>query len=122
MQRLRAPGLHTLAASLLVGLGFLAMIVPPASSEDVPPVSAGMVIHVDPRTGDLLREPAPGSVPLQLGPELSNALSTAHQGLVEVPSPAAGGGVTVDLQGRFQNPLIVTIDAAGRFKMHHLQP
>jgi hypothetical protein len=114
--------MHTPAASLLVGLGLLAVIASPASSEDVAPVSAGMVIHVDPRTGDLLREPAPGSVPLQLGPQLSNALSTAHQGLVEVPSPVAGAGVTVDLQGRFQNPLIVTIDAAGTFRMHHLQP
>ena len=40
--------------------------------------------------------------------------------LVETPSSVAGGGVRLDLQGRFQNPLIVTIDAGGKVKMRHL--
>ena len=80
----------------------------------------GMTIYIDPQTGAILNEPAPGTVPLQLTPELQNALSTSDQGLVEVPSSVPGGGVTVDLQGRFQSPLIATTDANGKVKIQHL--
>jgi hypothetical protein len=79
-----------------------------------------MMIYVDPQTGALRKEAAPGTVPLQLTPELRNAISTSHQGLVEVPSPVPDGGVTVDLQGRFQSPLFATIDANGQIKIRHL--
>lgn len=79
-----------------------------------------MMIHIDPRTGALLREAAPGSVPLQLTPQLRNAFSTSHQGLAEVPIAAPGVGVKVDLQGRFQSPLIATTDASGNLKIQHL--
>ena len=79
-----------------------------------------MMIYIDPQTGAILKEPAPGTVPLQLTPDLQKALSTSDQGLVEVLSSVPGGGVTVDLQGRFQSPLFVTIDANGKVKMQHL--
>jgi len=86
----------------------------------VPGGASGMMIYIDPTTGAILKEPAPGTVPLRLTPQLQNALSTSHQGLVETPSSVAGGGVKVDLQGRFQSPLFVTIDAHGKVKMQHL--
>jgi hypothetical protein len=79
----------------------------------------GMTIYIDPTTGALLSEPAPGSVPLQLTPQLQNAFSTSHQGLVETPAP--GGGVKVDLQGRFRSPLMATTDANGKVRIQHLQ-
>jgi hypothetical protein len=79
-----------------------------------------MTIHIDPQTGALLEGPAPGSVPLQMTPDLQNALSTSHQGLVEVPSTVPGGGVMVDLQGRFLSPLVGTIDSSGKLKIQHL--
>lgn len=82
--------------------------------------SRGMLIYIDPQTGALLREPAPGTVPLQLTPAFQDAVSTSHQGLVEVPSPAPGGGVSVNLQGRFQSPLFVTTDANGKVRIQHL--
>ena len=88
---------------------------PPAA---VPKGAAGMIIYIDPQTGAILNEPAPGTVPLQLTPKLQNALSTSHQGLVE--TPAAGGGVKIDLQGRFQSPLVATIDANGNLRIQHL--
>ena len=88
---------------------------PPAA---VPKGAAGMIIYIDPQTGAILNEPAPGTVPLQLTPKLQNALSTSHQGLVE--TPAAGGGVKIDLQGRFQSPLAATIDANGNLRIQHL--
>ena len=86
----------------------------------VPEAASGMRIHIDPSTGRILREPAPGTVPLQLTPQEQNALSTSHEGLVQVPSQVPGGGVKLDLQGRFQSPLIGTIDANGKVKMQHL--
>ena len=89
---------------------------PPAA---VPEGAAGMIIYIDLQTGALLHAPAPGTVPLQWTPELQNALSTSQHGLVE--TPAAGGGVKVDLQGRFQSPLVATIDAHGNLRMQHLQ-
>ena len=94
---------------------------PPVETPDaIPGGASGMMIYIDPQTGAILKEPAPGTVPLQLTPELQNALSTSHQGLVETPSSVPGGGVKVDLQGRFQSPLVVTIDADGKVKMQHL--
>jgi hypothetical protein len=110
---------------LLVAVGSFAVVAPPVFSGEnqaagVPEGAAGMTIHVDPQTGAILKEPAPGAVPLQLTPQLRNSLSTSHQGLVETPSAAPGGGIKLDLQGRFQNPLIVTTDANGKLKMQHL--
>lgn len=84
----------------------------------VPEGVSGMTIYIDPQTGAILKEPAPGTAPLQLTSEILNALSTSDQGLVEVPLP--GGGFKLDLQGRFQSPLVGTIDANGKVKMQHL--
>ena len=92
----------------------------PAEKAAVPEGAAGMTIYIDPTTGAILKEPAPGAVPVQLTPELRNALSTSQQGLVEVPGTTPGGGVKVDLQRRFQSPLVVTIDANGKVKMQHV--
>ena len=82
--------------------------------------ASGMVIYIDPQTGAIRNTPTPGTVPVQLTPQLQNALSTSHQGLTESPNPVPGGGVKVDLQGRFQSPLVATIDANGKLKMQHL--
>jgi hypothetical protein len=86
-----------------------------------PGASEGLKIHIDPRTGAILKEAAPGTVPLQLTPKLQDALSTSHEGLAEVPNTVPGGGVKVDLRGRFQSPLAATIGADGTLKMHHLR-
>ena len=79
-----------------------------------------MKVYVDPQTGAIRQDPTPGLVPLQLSPQERNALSTSHRGLVEVPSLVPGGGVELDLQGRFQIPLIGTVDPDGKARMHHL--
>jgi hypothetical protein len=94
---------------------------PPAEKPAaVPEGASGMIIHIDPQRGELRKTPAPGTVPLQLSPQERNAFSTSHQGLVQVPSLVPGGGVKLDLQGRFQSPLVVTIDPEGKLKMQHL--
>jgi hypothetical protein len=81
---------------------------------------AGLKIYIDPQTGAIRRDPAPGTVPLELSPELKDAFSTSHEGLTEVPSTVPGGGFKLDLKGRFQSPLVGTIDADGKLKMQHL--
>ena len=92
----------------------------PPQPTAVPEGAPGMIIHIDPQTGELRRTPAPGTTPLQLSPQERNAFSTSHQGLVEVPSSVPGGGVKLDLQGRFHSPLAVTIGPDGKLKMQHL--
>lgn len=97
-----------------------AVAQPTSSPAQTPSGAAGMTIYIDPKTGALRQDPAPGTVPLPLTPQLQNALSTSHEGLIQVPSTVPGGGVEIDLQGRFQSPLIATIDADGKLRMQHL--
>jgi hypothetical protein len=99
---------------------------PPPKSLDspsarIPAGATGMKIYIDPQTGQLTTEEPAGAVPLQLSPAEANALSTSHQGLVESLSPAPGGGVILDLQGRFQNPIFATVDANGKVTIRHLE-
>jgi hypothetical protein len=86
----------------------------------VPESDAGMTVYIDPKTGAVLTEPAPDRTPLRLTPQERNALSTSHQGLVQVPSSVPGGGVKLDLQGRFQSPMIGTIGPDGKVRLQHL--
>jgi hypothetical protein len=92
-----------------------------ATSASARAAAGGMKIHIDPQTGALTKDAAP-TAPLSLSPAEQNAFSTSHQGLVETPSPVPGGGVMIDLQGRFQHPLSATIDDAGKLTIHHLDP
>jgi hypothetical protein len=93
---------------------------PPAEQPAVPGEPSGMTVYIDPQTGAIRQDPAPGTTPLQLTPQERNAVSTSHQDLVQVPNPEPGGGVKLDLQGRFQSPLMGTIDANGKLRMQHL--
>jgi hypothetical protein len=94
---------------------------PPAEKPAAVPEGApGLKIYIDPQTGAIRPDPAPGTAPLELTPQVRDAFSTSHQGLSEVQSSVPGGGFKVDLQGRFQSPLVVTIDADGKVKMQHL--
>lgn len=74
--------------------------------------AAGMRIYVDPSTGELTSPPE-AAAPQQRGVG-SAATSTSTQGLVEEPAP--GGGVMIDLQGRFQNEMHATIGADGALR------
>lgn len=85
------------------------------SRATAPQQTAGYMIHIDPATGNVV-DAAPGTAPLVLDAGLQNALSASSEGLEEVPSPVAGGGTMVDLQGRFQNTMIATVDENGEVK------
>lgn len=73
------------------------------------PPFAGSLAYFDTNTGWLGQAP-PGT------PTPSNsAFSTSTQGLQETPSPVQGGGILLDLKGRFQNAMTITIEAGGQF-------
>lgn len=90
------------------------------TSPDATPEQGGMKVYVDPQTGNIVPAPAPGASTLVIPSDQQNALSTSSQGLAERPSDAAGGGVLLDLQGRFQSPMIGTTDNAGNSTVQHL--
>ena len=76
--------------------------------------SAGMRVYIDPVTRDFAELPTGRT----LAPSASS--STAHAGLVETRSRVPGGGVTVDLQGRFRSSLVATIGTDGKLAIRHL--
>ena len=71
---------------------------PVATDTSLAPGEAGMIATIDPETGETVVSAGSGE-----------AFSTSDEGLVEVPSTAPGGGVMVDLQGRFQNTAVATV-------------
>lgn len=81
--------------------------------------AAGMKVYVDPTTGQLSHQPPANQPSMTLSPAEQNAFSRSGQGLVQVPNAGPGGGVKLDLQGRFQSPLIATVGPDGRVQMKH---
>lgn len=76
-----------------------------------PSATAGMVVGLDPETGQL--GPATAEQRLQLFPEEANMISRSTEGLVETPIP--GGGFLLDLGGRFQEFSYVRVGPDGKF-------
>jgi len=70
-----------------------------------------MVVAIDPVTGEL-REPTPADF-AAAAQNSTFDFNTSDDGLTEERNLGPGGGYTVNLQGRFQNSMAVTIDAAG---------
>ena len=75
---------------------------------------AGQRIHVDPHTGKRIAPPASTTV------VPDPALSTSHQGLVEEAAP--GGGVMVDLKGRFRHAESATVSPDGKATVDCVPP
>ena len=76
-------------------------------------VAGGMRVHVDPRTGRPTSAPDAASRQMledAMRREMGDALSTSSDGLVEVASPVPGGGVMINLQGRFQSASVASVD------------
>lgn len=80
-------------------------------------------VYIDPATGKLIPRPATPDQPQAVtgpGPitTVPPELSTSAKGLQVVPNPKTGGGVMVDLQGRFQQRTTATLDAEGTPILH----
>jgi methionine-rich copper-binding protein CopC len=79
----------------------------PASK--APAFASGQVLTLD--ASGKITQNAPQTSALR--DALGEALSTSSEGQVEVKSTVPGGGYMVDLQGRFQNAMTVTVDEDG---------
>ena len=78
----------------------------------MPVGSAGQILSLDPVTGKPRTTPAPAQAE-DLRAILGDAVSTSSEGLVQEKSPVEGGGIIMNLQGRFQNAVAATVDANG---------
>jgi len=87
----------------------------PVAESPAGPYTPEYRVYIDPATGALTSQPS-GSDPAPLGKDTERALSTSSEGLREVPSPVPGGGTMVDLQGRFHNVSVATVDENGDLK------
>ncbi len=104
--------LSVITAFVLLGFAFEAQRpVTVATTSTVSSHEAGMILNVDPATGQIVDHPVPGSVSLVLDQDLANDVSTSSEGLQAVHT---GHGTMVDLQGRFNNMSVATIDANGK--------
>jgi hypothetical protein len=79
--------------------------------------AAGQWIHIDPQTGARTARPPADAAAAMAG---NPAFSTSSQGLVEEPAP--GGGVTVNLQGRFRSAVVATVGADGKVSVDCQSP
>lgn len=76
---------------------------------NAPAFAAGQVLVLD--SSGKISAGAPRAADLRA--VLGDAISTSGEGLVEEKSPVQGGGVMVNLQGRFQNAMTIEKDANG---------
>lgn len=76
-----------------------------------------MRAYRDPKTGEWVSPPT--GVSSAEASASADALSTSHTGLEVTPSPTPGGGMMIDLQGRFQSPVTATQDAEGKLSIQH---
>ena len=87
---------------------------PPTEDESVmvPSNDVGRRVHIDPETGGILPRPA-GKRAAAFQGGTRGSINSSQQGLREKKSPVVGGGVMVDLQGRFRSTVSVTVDENG---------
>lgn len=78
----------------------------------------GMKIYLDPVTGKPSTPPTGATVAGPASPAVSADLNTSTQGLVEQPAP--GGGMMLDLKGRFQSSTKATVGKDGSIVIEHL--
>ena len=81
---------------------------------------AGQKAYIDPDSGDLVSQLTNGTEAAPEDPAIPQAsLSVSEEAMKEEPSPVFGGGVMIDLNGRFQNPVSATIAEDGSATVDH---
>jgi hypothetical protein len=78
-------------------------------------VAPGMVLHIDPATGQFTDSPSAQQMK-ELSAALAPGLNTSDNGLTVRKNAGPGGGVMIDLQGRFQNTSIAVVDEHGKLQ------
>jgi len=74
-----------------------------------PVAAAGYVVHFD-ANGRIVDEVTPEAA-AEFNTELNQMINTSQEGLIE--RAIAGGGVMVNLEGRFESAMAATTDASG---------
>ena len=88
----------------------------PAASGTAPAQKA----YVDPQTGELVTPPEPDAPAEAEGRAVQlSALGSSTEAMEEKPSPVKDGGMMIDLNGRFQNPLSATTDDKNTARIEH---
>jgi hypothetical protein len=75
----------------------------------------GMIIYIDPKTGEILPGPPADWTPLQDEKSTTGPLPEPQV----VPSPVPGGGVMIELDDRFRTPLKATVGPDGKVIIKH---
>lgn len=78
--------------------------------------SGGFRVYIDPQTRQFVEPPTDQPVAPTPPPA---AVSTSAEGLVETPNPEPGGGVMMDLKGRFRSPVTATVGPDGKARIQH---
>jgi hypothetical protein len=87
------------------------------ASEASPGSHTGLRAYKDPRTGEFTDPPA---TEVETAAPSERALNRSHEGLMAVPNDVPGGGVRLDLQGRFRSHFIATKDSDGKVSIRCL--
>lgn len=103
---------RSVAAVLVLGVWF-ALSTEPVFAQNTQ-TQAGVRAYVDPETGELTAPPPDQEI---RPPAQASVLQQGDRGLVEQPAPT--GGFMVDLEGRFQAPLIAVPDQNGGVSIQH---
>ncbi|MEE4113191.1 MAG: hypothetical protein V2I40_10280 [Desulfobacteraceae bacterium] len=74
---------------------------------------------IDPQTGKLVNPPVPGTPAASESLE-SSAFSTSTEAMEEMSSPVPGGGVMIDLKGRFKIPVRAIVEGNGNTTVEHV--
>lgn len=74
--------------------------------------------YIDPETGEFVNPPE-HETPVAIKSIQPSALNTSTEPMEEESSPVPGGGVMIDLKGRFKNPIRATIEENGKTTIQH---
>ena len=85
---------------------------PAPATTGIPAANAGYVVHFD-KSGNIVAETTPQDQ-AEFNAELNQVINTSQEGLTEKPSPVAGGGTMINLQGRFESAATATYDQNGK--------
>jgi hypothetical protein len=81
-----------------------------------PEGSSGMKVYIDPETGEFLDSPHE-KLPSEMPEAAKEAISTSDEGLEERKVDKPGGGVMIDLKGRFRQHQTATQDDDGNISI-----
>lgn len=91
----------------------------PAADNAAVVEAPGYKAYID-ATGKIVSAPPANVAPPAMSASEKNAASTSSEGLHE--EPVATGGYKVDLQGRFQSPMLAKTDSDGKLATYHPHP